>query len=543
LKKNDFLELEVTSTTLKGYGLAHADNGCAVFIKNACEGDVVRAKIIKVTKSYAIAITDTIIQSSADRIADDCPVFSRCGSCTFRHISYDAECALKEKHINDAFSHIGGLDLKISAFHKTSPFGYRNKAVYPVAPANDGGMISGFYAEKSHRIAEHETCAISNGDFPKIRKSVIDFALENGISAYDETSGSGILRSIYLRSAKDESVILTLVINGKFFGSERKEALFCDYITSRHPNILSILINVNKKNSNGVLGSEWRTLYGDGYLYDVLCGKKFRISPASFYQVNRGGAEILYGIAKKYADLSAGEKLLDLYCGTGTVGICIAEKDTRLFGVDIVQSAVDDASFNASQNGIDARFFRIDAQKSLDDGRLADIFPDVITIDPPRKGCGIESAKKIASFGAKRIVYISCDPATLARDLAEFEKCGYVSVCAEAVDMFPRTGHVETVVLLIKGGNDSEQLYRIIKYERIFDEAKMLLETKTADGKLTELARELEAYFTSPLWKKDYADDEAGKLPKHLKRGVLSQDGIYDLLENAGKIENGGISE
>ncbi|MCR5352711.1 MAG: 23S rRNA (uracil(1939)-C(5))-methyltransferase RlmD [Clostridiales bacterium] len=447
MKKNDFFELQVTSTTLKGYGVAHID-GYAVFVKNACKGDKVNAKIIKVTKSYAVAIIDTVLQPSADRTADDCPISGKCGSCTFGHVSYQAECALKEAHINDAFSHIGGLDLKISAFHGTSRYGYRNKAVYPVSTSKDGGIISGFYAEKSHRIVEHDFCAISNGNFAKIRSDTVGFAEENGISAYDEAESSGILRGIYLRSAKDGSIILTLVVNGKIYGSEQIEKRFCEFILSKHPYICSILVNINQKKTNVVLGEKWRVLYGDGYLYDVLCGKKFRISPASFYQVNRGGAEILYGIAKKYAGLSGGEKLLDLYCGTGTVGICIAEKDTRLFGVDIVQSAVDDASFNASQNGINARFFRIDAQKSLDDGRLADILPDVITIDPPRKGCGIESARKIASFGAKRIVYISCDPATLARDLAEFEKCGYVSVCAEAVDMFPRTGHVETVVLM-----------------------------------------------------------------------------------------------
>ena len=449
MKKNDFFELQVTSTTLKGYGVAHID-GYTVFVKSACKGDAVSAKIIKVTKNYAVAIIDTVLQSSADRTADDCPVFGKCGSCTFRHISYEAECALKEAHVNDAFSHIGGLDLKISAFHGFSPCGYRNKAVYPVSPSKDGGIISGFYAEKSHRIVEHAFCAISNVDFAKIRTDTVGFAEKNGISAYDEAESAGVLRGIYLRSAKDGSIVITLIVNGSFFGSEEAEKRFCGFITSKYPQICSILVNINKKKTNAVLGEKWRVLYGDGYLYDELCGKKFRISPASFYQVNRGGAEILYGIAKKYASLSSGETLLDLYCGAGTVGICIAESDTKLFGVEIVQSAVRDAEYNAAENGVDAEFFCIDAQKSLDDGRLKSISPDVITIDPPRKGCGIESVRKIASFGAKRIVYVSCDPATLARDLAEFEKCGYKAVCAEAVDMFPRTGHVETVVKLIR---------------------------------------------------------------------------------------------
>ena len=450
LKKNDFLELVVTATDKNGNGIAHAENGMAVFIKNGCTGDKVLAKIIKVTKSYAVAIIDEIIQPSADRFADGCPVSGKCGGCVFQHITYEAECRFKADSINSAFERIGKLDLRLSSFHGAKcEKNYRNKAVYPVGKDKDGNIISGFYAQMSHRIITHDTCFIGDDDFCRIRDSVISYAEEHKIPVYNEEKREGILRSIYMRKASvDGSIILTLITNGEKLVNEKTELSFCAYILNKYPQICSILLNVNKKDSNAVLGDKWRKIYGDGYLRDVLMGKSFRISPASFYQVNHSQTEILYGIAKKYADLKSGDTLLDLYCGTGTVGICIAEKDIKLVGVEIVPQAAKDAEFNAKSNGLNAKFICLDAANALDDETLLNLKPDVITIDPPRKGCGIEAARKIAAMNAKRIVYISCYPATLARDLAEFEACGYKAVMAEGVDMFPRTGHVETVALL-----------------------------------------------------------------------------------------------
>ena len=452
LKKNDFLELDITSTEKNGNGIAHSDDGMAVFVKNGCKGDKVRAKIIKVTKSYAVAIIDEIIRPSADRFAGGCLVSGKCGGCVFQHITYDAECRFKADSINSAFERIGKIDLRLSDFHGAPDcMHYRNKAVYPVGKDKDGNIISGFYAQMSHRIITHDSCFIGDDDFCAIRDSVIEFVKNNNVPVYDELNRAGILRSIYMRKADvDGSVILTLITNGNKLLDDKTELSFCGYILQKHPQICSVLLNVNKKDSNAVLGDNWRKLYGDGYLRDVLMGKSFRISPASFYQVNHAQTEILYGIAKKYASLELGDTLLDLYCGTGTVGICIAEEDTKLVGVEIVPEAAKDAEFNAKANKLNAKFMCLDASHALDDEELLKLKPDVITIDPPRKGCGIEAAKKIAAMGTKRIVYISCDPATLARDLAEFENCGYRAVSAEGVDMFPRTGHVETVVLLSK---------------------------------------------------------------------------------------------
>ena len=450
LKKNDYLELEITDTDKNGNGISHASNGMAVFVKNACAGDKVLAKIIKTTKSYAVAIIDKLMEASSDRNVGGCSVASKCGGCVFQHITYEAECKFKVESINSAFERIGKLPLRVFTFHPAQKTEYyRNKAVYPVGKDKDGNIISGFYAQMSHRIIPHQECLIGDKDFSAIKDKVADFLSDNKIPVYDETNGHGIFRSIYMRkSENDSSIILTLILNSEKLIDDKCELKFCDYIINEFPHISSIVININKKQSNAVLGDKWRKLYGDGYLYDTLCGKKFRISPASFYQVNHEQTEILYGIAAKFADLKPGETLLDLYCGTGSVGISIAKKDTKLIGVEIVPQAAKDAEFNSKQNGLDGKFLCLDATNALDDERLESLHPDVITIDPPRKGCGTESAAKIASLGAKRIVYISCDPATLARDLAEFDKCGYKALVAEGVDMFPRTGHVETVVLL-----------------------------------------------------------------------------------------------
>ncbi len=450
VKKNDTAELTVLSTARNGNGIAKAADGMTVFIRNTCAGDVVRAKIIKVTRSYAVAIPQEILLPSPDRLPDDdCPVSAQCGGCVFRHLTYASECTLKENSIRDAFVHIAKLSVTPEPLIPALAVqGYRNKAVYPVARNKDGRMIAGFYAEMSHRLVAHDTCRIGPSLFSAIRTSVIAFAESHNIPPYDEADGSGILRSVYLRSAADGKVVLTLILAKDRLVSPAVEQEFCRYITGTYPMIVSVVVNKNDLAHNAVLGKEFRTIYGDGYLYDTLCGRKFRIAPASFYQVNHDQAEKLYGKAREFASLKSGETLLDLYCGTGTVGICLAEKDTHLVGVEIVPQAVEDAHYNAEQNGIDASFLCLDAEKALDDNRLTEIRPDVITLDPPRKGCGEQASRKIASLGASRIVYISCNPETLARDLVTFSECGYRVMRSVGVDMFPRTGHVECVVLL-----------------------------------------------------------------------------------------------
>ncbi len=460
LKKNDTLELTVTGADRNGNGIAHTSEGFTVFVRNTCAGDVVCAKLIKILKHYAVAIPEKILQPSADRSVGGCAVSGKCGGCAFGHMTYEAECRYKEQSINDAFARIGGLSLRLQAFHPSARrVSYRNKAVYPVGKRADGSMTTGFYAQNSHRIVEHEACEIADPRFIAVRDAVLAFAVAHGVSPYDEQAQSGCLRSIYMRSSAEE-ITLTLILAEQVFGSAATEGAFCRHMAEAFPFVTSIAVNVNRKSSNAVLGSAWRVLTGDGYLHDTLCGRHFRVSPASFWQVNHDGAELLYGIAARFAALKSSETLLDLYCGTGSVGLSVARPDTRLYGVEIVPEAVKDAAFNAAQNGLQAEFLCLDATGALDDARLKELRPDVITVDPPRKGCGLEAVRKIAALNAERIVYISCDPATLARDLAEFEVCGYRAERAEGIDMFPRTGHVETVVLLSKGEKDSKNEFR-----------------------------------------------------------------------------------
>ncbi len=449
LKKNDCLTLTVTGTDRNGNGIAHTPEGLTVFVRNTCAGDVASVKIIKVLKSYAVAIPEEILQPSADRSVGGCAVSGKCGGCAFGHMTYEAECRYKEQSINDAFARIGNLPLRLQMFHPSHKrLAYRNKAVYPVGKAPDGSITTGFYAQSSHRIVSHSSCEIAEPRFIEVRDAVIGFAKKHAIAPYDEEKRDGCLRSIYMRASADGHMALTLILACAPFRNAALEEEFCRFLQKEAPYVTTALVNVNTKSSNAVLGNSWRVLYGDGYLHDTLCGRAFRVSPASFWQVNHDGAELLYGIAARFAALKPGETLLDLYCGTGSVGISIAEPDTQLVGVEIVPEAVKDAAYNAKQNALQASFLCLDAATALEDERLCEIKPDVITIDPPRKGCGTEAVRRIAALGAERIVYISCDPATLARDLAEFEECGYHTECAEGVDMFPRTGHVETVVLL-----------------------------------------------------------------------------------------------
>ena len=450
LKKNDDLELYVETLLGNGNGLCRTDDGFVVFVPSAAPGDVIKAHVIKVTKSYAVAKIKEIIQPSPSRHEDGCPFSKSCGGCTFQHISYEEECKFKENTVNDALERIGKLDLRVEKFYGAENIcSYRNKAVYPVGTDKDGRVVSGFYATMSHRIVEHDNCMISNPVFSEIRDEVIEFIKARSISVYNEETGKGLTRSIHLRSTKSGDVSLSLILNGEVLLSKATEDAFTKEMTTKFPYIKTILINVNTKNTNVILGDMWRTLFGDGYIYDELLGRKFRITPASFWQVNRKQAEVLYSVAKEYANLAQGESLVDLYCGTGSVGLCLADEGTKLFGVEVIEQAAKDADFNAKLNGIDGKFAALETENALDDEYVKNLHPDVITVDPPRKGC-VGAVEKIARLGAKRIVYISCDPATLARDLGEFETLGYKAVKASAVDMFPRTGHVESVVLLTR---------------------------------------------------------------------------------------------
>lgn len=454
LIKNQILTLKVESLCGNGSGIAKTD-GFVVFIPHTAAGDVAEVKIIKVTKSYAVGKLQTLLIPSPDRQEPVCPQAQRCGGCCFQHIRYDVECGVKQAMIEDCFARIANLPIKLQAFLPAdAPLRYRNKAIYPIAPRADGSLCAGFYAPMSHRIIEHDDCPIGPKVFSEIQKSACTLLSALGVLPYDEASGSGAARGIYLRENAAGKVLFTLIINSDGIG-DRREAAFAERLTKAHPEISGILFNINKLPGNVMLGDTWRTVWGENALEDVLCGKHFRIAPASFYQVNRTMAEKLYDTAKALAGTKPGEVLFDLYCGTGTIGIIFAENGAHLIGVETVKDAVEDAAQNARRNGVDAEFLCLDAASALDHALLAEKKPDVIVIDPPRKGCGSDTVKKISAFGASRIVYISCDPHTLARDLADFVSHGYDPKTAVGVDLFPRTAHVETVCLLSNSVSDS----------------------------------------------------------------------------------------
>lgn len=448
LKKNDRIPLKIESCSSNGSGVGK-HGGMAVFVPATAVGDEITAHILKVKKSYAFAKIESVDKPSPDRIAPECPVYLKCGGCVFSHMSYEAEKEIKANHVRECFRRIGGVDPEFEPIiGGETDKRYRNKAQYPVAYEN-GEIKTGFYSPHSHRVIHCPDCLLQPDEFEGILGVFADYVKKNNVSIYDETTHRGLLRHIYIRkgSASGE-IMVCAVINGSRLPDENA---LVEKLLTKEKNIKSIIINSNTKDTNVILGDKCRTLWGSDYITDILCGLKFRISPLSFYQVNRNQAERLYGKAAEYANLTGNETVMDLYCGAGTIGLSMADKTKEIIGVEIVPEAIEDAKINAEINGINnARFICGDAAQAAETLKAEGIRPDVIILDPPRKGCSPEMVKSAAEFNPERIVYVSCDPATLARDCGLFKELGYTAVKATPVDMFPRTGHVETVALLVR---------------------------------------------------------------------------------------------
>ena len=449
LKKNDEIELTITALSSEGSGIGHFE-GLAVFVDSAAVGDILKTHIIKVKSSYAVGKIVKIIKPSKHRIPPDCPVYDRCGGCSYRHIRYEQELEVKRQRVEDALRRIGGLNISVGEIlHIEDTNGYRNKAQYPIGFDADGRTVIGFYAKKSHRIIDCRSCALQPPEFEAILNAIAKWAAENGVGFYDEEKHKGLLRHIYLRKGRTTNqTMVCLVINGN--NVPKKEKLI-QALTETDETVCSVVLNINRNKTNVILGAECITIYGSDFIEDELCGLKFRISPLSFFQVNPAGAEILYRKAAELAQLKSTDTLLDLYCGAGTIGLSMADKVKNVIGAEIIEPAIENAKENARLNGIEnAEFFCSDAAeisaKLLEKG----FEPNVIVLDPPRKGCSREMIETAVKLGPERIVYVSCDPATLARDCKIFAQLGYETKKAVAVDMFPRTVHVESVVLLTK---------------------------------------------------------------------------------------------
>lgn len=446
MKKNDEFIINITDVTNEGSGVGKCD-GMAVFVPLTAVGDTVKVKALKVKKNYAFGKALEIINPSDDRIINDCDVFNKCGGCVYRHISYDAECKLKENKVYEVIKRIGGVDLKPQPIIPSDRVEcYRNKAQYPVSL--DGKV--GFFAFHSHRIIPCGDCKLQPEVFSQIIAVTEDWIKEYNISIYDEEKHSGLLRHIYIRFAEvTNEIMFTAVINGDTL--PYNENLINALILLLGDRLKSVQININKKDTNVILGDKCEVLYGDKYITDVLCGVKVRLSPLSFYQVNRNMAENLYNKACEYAR-PENKDILDLYCGAGTIGLSMAEKAKSIIGVEIIPQAIEDAKFNADLNGIkNAEFICGDATLAANELKKRNIHPETVIVDPPRKGITPELIDTIANnFSPERVVYVSCDPATLARDIKIFTENGYKLKEYTSVDLFPRTSHVECCVLLCK---------------------------------------------------------------------------------------------
>ena len=448
--KNQEYTVTVEGYSGEGAGVARID-GFVVFVSGALRGEVCRVLILKVLKSAAFAKVLEVLVPSPHRIAPDCPYFPRCGGCTYRHMDYAEELALKRRRVQDNLARIGGSEVEVEEILGAAETRrYRNKAQYPVGCEN-GELKIGFYSRRSHRIVDCRACRLAPPEFEKILGTVANWIEKYNISVYDETIRSGAVRHIYLRKAFATGEIMLCLV------SAQENLPHTDKLIESLKDekaIKSMLININPDDTNAVLGEKCIPLLGDGCITDILCGVKVRISPLSFYQVNRAQAEKLYKKAAEYAGDKKIKLLLDLYCGMGTIGLSMADHCRELIGVEIVPEAIESAKANAARMGAavsaKSRFFCADAGQAAAQLAAEGLHPDVVILDPPRKGCDEATLSAVVKMNPQRVVYVSCNPATAARDAKWLETQGYRTEKVQPVDLFPRTKHCEAVLLLTK---------------------------------------------------------------------------------------------
>ena len=445
LIKNQIYEALITDYTAQGQGIAHIE-GVAVFIPNAIVGERVLVRIETVGKTWAAGKITQLLEKSPHRVNRQCPVAKLCGGCDFWHMDYQEETRLKADRVKTCLNRLAGENIQqLPILAAPGCQSYRNKAQYPVA-TKKGRVYAGFFRAGTHEVVENSRCLILPEESDRVKDAVVDYANRYRIPAYDEIAHTGLLRHIYVRrGAVSGQVLVCLVVNGRKLPHvpELLEAL------KGIPGFTTLVLSVNTRKGNAVLGEEFITLYGPGYIEDTLCGLNFRLSPRSFYQVNHAQAQRLYQAAIGLADISKEDLVLDLYCGVGTITLAMAGAAGKVMGVEVVPQAIEDARDNAQRNGIgNAEFFCGDAGTAALALEAQGIRPDVITVDPPRKGLNADTIEAITRMAPKRLVYVSCDPATLARDVALLKERGFRVEKAMAADLFPRCSHVETVVLL-----------------------------------------------------------------------------------------------
>ena len=442
-------KINITGLNHEGQGVGRID-GFTVFVDGAVEEETVEVEITLLKKSYAVGKLLKIITPSNNRCKPFCPVFERCGGCSLQHMSYQAQLDFKTKHVIETIKRIGKLeDIKI---HETigmeKAMCYRNKAQFPVGMADSVPAI-GFYAGRSHEIIDNTACGIQHGTSDIVRELVREFIYKANIQPYNEKNGSGLLRHVVVRTGfKTGEVMVVLVINGRELPGKE---LLINMLTERVPGIKSIILNINTKNTNVIMGEKNITIYGQDTITDFIGKYRFNISPLSFYQVNPVQTEVLYNKALEYAQLTGEETVFDLYCGIGTISLFLSEKAKKVYGVEVVDAAIRDAGENARMNGVDnCEFIAGEAERVIPEMYEMGIRADVVVVDPPRKGCDEVLLKTLVEMEPKRIVYVSCNPSTLARDLNYLVANGFEAVEIQPVDMFPHTAHCEAVCLLTK---------------------------------------------------------------------------------------------
>ena len=443
-RKNETYPLRIEGYGSSGEGIARL-NGQAVFVKGAIAGELCQVQLMKVGKSAAWGRVVQVLEPSPHRQEPDCPQYPKCGGCQLRHMTYEEELSMKRRRVEDALQRLGGWTGTVDVIHGAAqPDRYRNKVQFPVAE----GPRVGFFRARSHDVIDAPDCLLQPLAATNLRRAFRQWMEVCHIPAYDEVAHKGLIRHLYVRVNRAGQSLCAIIANGTSLPHGKK---LVAALREAEPGLVGVVLSVNTDKTNVILGKEYRTLWGQDFLEDTLCELRFQLSVPSFYQVNRDQAEVLYGRALDFAALTGTETVLDLYCGIGTITLVMASRAGQAYGAEVIPAAIEDAKENARRNHVDkVQFFCGDSGQAAQ--RLADqgIRPDVICVDPPRKGLSQDVVDTIVTMAPQRLVYVSCDPATLGRDVKRFAESGYTLRTAEAVDLFPRTAHVETVCWLSK---------------------------------------------------------------------------------------------
>lgn len=447
LEKNRIYRAHIDGYSSEGLGIARID-GQVVFVHGAVRGEICDVLVMKVLKNAAFGKIAALVEPSPARREPDCPYYGRCGGCDFRHMSYEEELWAKRARVQDALTRIGGAEIAVEEIlGAEQPLHYRNKSIYPISPTGEVG----FYRARSHQVVHVEHCLIQKPEADALAQALRDYIARFRVPPYDEATGRGLLRHLYVRTSCAGESLVCLLVNGSRLPHEEELVAM---LRAAAPRLCGVVLGENTRRGNAILGDRYRTLWGRDYLTDTLCGLELRLSVPSFYQVNHDQAQRLYEKALEYAGLTGRELAVDLYCGAGTITQVLARRARHVIGGEIVPEAIRDAEDSARRNGVEnVEFLCGDASRLAAELRQRGLRPDVICVDPPRKGLAPDVVEAAASMTPGRIVYVSCDPATLARDVARFAPLGYRPVRACAVDLFPGTAHVETVVLLSRETN------------------------------------------------------------------------------------------